>query len=31
MLPELERAVGLPVYSSNFCSFWQTMRLVKLQ
>ncbi len=31
MLPELERAVGLPVYSSNFCSFWQTMRLVNLQ
>lgn len=31
MLPELEQAVGLPVYSSNFCSFWQTMRLVKLQ
>jgi maleate isomerase len=30
MLPELEQAVGLPVYSSNFCSFWQTMRLLNL-
>ena len=30
MLPEIEQAVGLPVYSSNFCSFWQAMQLIGL-
>ncbi len=30
ILPQIEQAVGLPVYSSNFCSFWQSMRLIKL-
>jgi len=30
ILPRIEQAVGLPVYSSNYCSFWQTMRLIKL-
>jgi maleate isomerase len=30
ILPQLEQTVGIPVYSSNFCSFWQTMRILKL-
>ena len=30
ILPELVQATGLPVYSSNDCSFWQSMRLLKL-
>jgi len=30
ILPQIEQAVGLPVYSSNYCSFWQTMRSIKL-
>ncbi len=30
ILPEIEQATGLPVFSSNHSSFWQTMRILKL-
>jgi len=30
ILPKIRQAVGMPVYSSNYCSFWQSMKMMKL-